>query len=132
MAKIHKVVIVVDPAFGSKLRDLSRTVHVWARSSPRNLEVIQAVWKEREDERHSLDAGITSFKVKDNDSPEEMLTGILSTVDLHHGEYSHNPPWSTIEVYGASLTRDVKAALSEFGEGTYKDIEHGFVFSRKA
>jgi hypothetical protein len=33
-------------------------------------------------------------------SPREALMEILTTVDLHHGEYSADPPWALMHIVG--------------------------------
>lgn len=43
------------------------------------------------------------------------MPGVLGNVDLHHGEYSYNPPWSIIEVYGCAPTPAIHAAVAEHG-----------------
>ena len=42
-------------------------------------------------------------------------SGILSTVDLHHGERAHDPPYSAIEVYGAAPSMTLRAAFASVG-----------------
>ena len=81
---------------------------------------------------YSLENGITTFTVNEQDSSEAMLLQVLPDVDLHHGEYSHVPPWDTLEIYGAVVTPPVREALGELGVIQYKSTPYGFVCSRSA
>jgi hypothetical protein len=63
----------------------------------------------------SLDAGARTFTCAAGASPEEALLGVLESVDLHHGEYSHDPPWSVLEVLGCAPTAAVEVAAAEYG-----------------
>ena len=45
--------------------------------------------------------GVTTFKFNAADTPEQICLAVLDDVDLHHGESSHYPPWSVLEVVGA-------------------------------
>jgi hypothetical protein len=74
--------------------------------------------------------GRSTFNFTDSDPPEDMLIGVLDTVDLHHGEYSHIPSWDTLEVYGASATPAVRDASAEIGVSEFVDTSEGFRCSR--
>ena len=49
--------------------------------------------------------------------PEEVLLGNLDTIDLHHGSYSADAPYTVLMVVGASLTERLKTALTDLGFG---------------
>ena len=131
MDKPHKVAVVVDPIFGERLRDLSKRLHVWICAAKVNVEIAQEIYSKTGNE-HSWESGVTTFKFMESDSSEEIFLGIIDTVDLHHGEFSHVPPWSVVEVYGTKLTPAIKSKLTLFGEGSFEEIETGFVFLRKS
>jgi hypothetical protein len=59
---------------------------------------------------------VTTFKVDRDATPEDWLLRILYDVDLHHGHYSHDPPYTTIEVFGTSATPAVRSAFADYGE----------------
>ena len=58
-----------------------------------------------------------------------MFLGIVDNVDLHHGEYSHTPAWSVLEVYGVDPSIMIKSMLEEYGQGSFVETEGGFIFS---
>lgn len=130
MENLYRVAIVVDSAFGARLFDLSKRLHVWVCSSPGNGEAIKEIWSKNGKE-YSLKSGVTSFKVKEGASPQEMFLGVIDNVDLHHGQYSHVPAWSVLEVYGVKPLAMIKAKLEEYGQGSFEETEWGFTFTRK-
>ncbi len=98
----YSVAIVVDRKFGERLLPLTQRLHVWVCDTSANGEAVKkamaaiapgAVWNE---------VGVTTFRVNENDSPEDMVFDRLGDVDLHHGEYSHDPAWTVMEIYGQS------------------------------
>ena len=126
--KPHKIAIVVNKDFGEKLIELSKRLHVWICDSENNLPFVKQVWSQ--DKKYSIESGVTKFDVSDNDSAEDIFVNILDDVDLHHGEFSHEPPWSIIEVYGVSVTQRIKSELSRYEEGRFEILEDGFIFHR--
>jgi hypothetical protein len=121
----HGVAIVVDPVFGEKLFGLAARLHVWILETPVNKVAAQAVWSEGANV-HSLDRGATTFSGKPTDPPDEIVTSMLDTIDLHHGEYGHSPPLSVLEVYGAKPTTALSAALAERGFTNVSPMDDGF------
>jgi hypothetical protein len=124
----YRVAIVVERDFGKDLVPLARRVHVWACYTTENRLYVDEA--RRALPNPSIEHGVTTFNVRPDESSEEMLLGILETVDLHHGEHSHSPPWSTLEVYGALATHRVRAALAEFGVDSFSPTDKGFHCSR--
>ena len=123
----YRVAIVVDPAF-SELAALAGRMPVWVCTSTVNREAAEAIWATHTE--RPVESGVTTFKYDANDSPEQILLGIVATVDLHHGEYSHDPPWTVLEVFGASPTDEVAAALREYGVQRVERTTQGFTASR--
>src|SRR5579859_6738140 len=113
MNKGHKVIVIVDPDFGKKLRKLEPGVAVWIIDTPENASIVRELWKERPSPSHLT--GITTFCAEAKDSPEDTLINELDTIDLHHGKYSSNPPYSKIEVIGANLSEKNRSALAQYG-----------------
>jgi len=130
MEELHSVAIVVDSEFGTRLLDLSNRLHVWICHTPGNVEAINKVLS-KNDKKHSLESGITSFTVKASASPQDMFLGVIDNVDLHHGEYSRTPPWSVLEVYGVKPSIQTKSKLEEYGPGSFTETKDGFTFIRK-
>ena len=124
----YRVAIVVDPDFGPRLSSLAERLPVWVCATDENrrhAERSRAArsWRYGED-------GVTTFRVGESDTPEAMLIGVLYMVDLHHGEYSHAPPWDTVEVFGVAATHAIREALAEYGVTEFHDTPEGFRFSR--
>lgn len=124
----YAVAIVVERDFGDELVSLAQRLHVWIWSTPENQRHIERA-RGSELVGAPLERGVTSFR-SDSASPEDALLGILGTLDLHHGEYSHSPQWDTLEVYGASPSPPVREALAEFGVDTFSVTPRGFRCSR--
>jgi hypothetical protein len=125
----HTVAIVVDRDFGHPLVDLSQKMHVWVCDSLQNrksAEPIRAM-----STGQSIECGVTTFKVADNDSPKAMLLGVLDMVDLHHGVYSHDPPWGELHIYGTTATPILRAALTRFGARIIDQSQDGFRCARE-
>lgn len=111
-----------QPTFG--LTALIEKMTVWAPALPHYQQIAERL---REAQRN---VALTLYRPDDSLSPEEEFLSWLSTIDLHHGEYSPNP-WATIEVYGATLTDEISTALSDHGADTIESRAYGFRASRK-
>lgn len=122
--------VVLDPDFGDRLQDLSATKPVWIADTPINRAAAEAAWASRPGLTR-LD-GVTTFRVDQSLTPEAWLTGILATVDLHHGESSHDPPYAGVEVFGATATPEVRAALTEFDLANVVERPDGFLATRSS
>lgn len=107
----HRVIVIVDPKFGERLAHLPDGVPIWIVKSADNIPVAHRLWKDRPDASYLT--GITTFGDA-VDSPEENLISNLATIDLHHGVWSAQSPFSEIEVFGTQLTDRIKIALLEY------------------
>jgi hypothetical protein len=121
------VAIVAHPDF-EPLAPLAERVHVWLAETSPNRARAEAYW--RAHPQKSIDQGVTTFKVRTTDSPDQMVLGALGAVDLHHGESSHAPPWDTLEIYGADATPLLRKALAYHGISHLHPIPGGFRASR--
>jgi hypothetical protein len=121
----YRVRVVVDASFGERLATLPAHDPVWIIDSPSNTPVAHRLWKERPAANHLT--GITTFKPRSASSPEDELLAQLNTIDLHHGQYSANPPYSIIEVIGCPPSERVRAAFAEFGFGVDSISSDGFI-----
>lgn len=129
----HRVGIVVDPEFGEQILPLARQLHLWVVHSVANTPAIRDFWAQEASSAVSddaLDTGVTSFETLAAESPEETCSRILETVDAHHGEWSHEPPWSEIEVFGSSLSPRLREAFEEFGAEEFLPTPSGFIARR--
>jgi hypothetical protein len=125
---MKKVAIVLDPDYGNKLASLAAGAHVWIVDTPANRAAASEYWAQNA--RHKVESGVTTFKFSENASRLETCLDILATVDLHHGEYSSNPPYSELEVIGLPLTDKAKSAIKDLGFGRFETTAEGFRATR--
>jgi hypothetical protein len=118
------VSVVLDREFGSRLLGLLESGPVWVVDSPTNREVAQKLWAEFPDRNHLT--GITVFKTGITRTPAETLISEIATIDLHHGEYSADPPYTAIRVFGCEPEHEVRNALAEFGFDSFRPTVDGF------
>jgi hypothetical protein len=111
----YRVAIVVDREFGPQLDALAKRLHVWICDSPINRPAVEAIWRARGDRKYDIESGATIFNCAPDQPVEDALVNIIGAVDEHHGEYSHEPPWSVMEVIGCAPTPRVRSAFAEFG-----------------
>jgi hypothetical protein len=128
-SKPYRVHVVVDPLYGEKLRDLPADEPMWVVDTETNRPVIERLRKERC--ASSNLEGITSFKCGPQVSLEICFTDELPAVDLHHGEFSHNPPYSILNVIGVGLSDKIRTALEEYGFTGYEPAVEGFLTWRE-
>jgi hypothetical protein len=121
---LHRVAIVVDPAFGGQLAALAARVHVWIADTAVNRPAAERVWAAGTPP--DLGAGVTTFKVDSTRSPDDWCAAIVGTVQEHHGEFSHDPAVSELEVYGTPPTGAVRAAFAEYGFDEIEITPGGF------
>jgi hypothetical protein len=124
----YRVHVVVDPEYGERLRDLPVGEPVWVIDSEDNHPVIRALWREHKGLDEST--GITSFKYNPDSTREDWLIAEVSTIDLHHGECSHDPPYSVLNVIGVTWSRVIQEELDRFGFGGHEATGDGFVVRR--
>ncbi|HYF13518.1 MAG TPA: hypothetical protein VD971_00450 [Phycisphaerales bacterium] len=123
----HEVAIVVDPDFGEALRPLSRRMHVWTIQSPTNQPVIDLIWQEPGE--YSLECGVTSFP-REDEPLRELFADVVADVELHHGVWAHDPPWTVLHSYGIGVTDHVRETLAEYGVDQIEERPDHFVATR--
>lgn len=62
---------------------------------------------------------------------ETGLHYFLDEVEEHHNEYSHEPGWSEVSVYGVSLTEQLKELLGEYQFSTFDELNTDSFVARK-
>ena len=118
----HRVAIVVDPDYAERVLNLAGECHVWLVRSAANDRVVAALRESHP--THSLESGVTTFNPAG--TPQASLVAILGTVEEHHGEYSHDPPVSVLEVIGAEPSAAVREELDAYGFHRVEPSEEGF------
>jgi hypothetical protein len=121
------VAVVLDPAFGERLREVAAQYHVWTVPSPDNRRVVEEIWQERK----GLPEGptVTIWTVAPS-ATEEGWLGILEDIETHHGEWSQDPPVNVLEVLGATPNDEIRRALLEYGYRMIAEREGGFTARR--
>jgi len=124
MPEPYRVFVVVDREYGERLGELAQTGPVWIVDTPANRTVAQQIWAANPNRSH-LD-GVTTFKFGEASSSEDILINELDTIDLHHGTYSANPPYTVLEVIGTGISAKLKAEVSQFGFDEFQETLQGF------
>lgn len=123
----YKVYVVVDPSFGERLATLPEDTPVWIVDTPTNSAVAHRLWKVRTPNHLT---GITTFQVDLSSSPDANLIAKLDMIDLHHGPFSADPPYSQLEVFGTRLSNEIRTELSRYGFIEFEVTPEGFRCSR--
>lgn len=124
MTQPYRVFVVVDRDYGQRLTELAKTGPVWIADTPVNQSVAQEIWASHPNLSHL--EGVTTFKVRDGTTSEDMLINELDTIDLHHGTHSANPPYTVLDVIGTAITARLKAELGEYGFDDFQATAQGF------
>src|SRR5215471_2612830 len=94
----YRVFVVVDRDYGTPLAELAESGPVWIVDTPANRSVAQQIWAAHPNRSHLQ--GVTTFKVPEGTSSEDILINELDAIDLHHGTYSASPPYTVLNVIG--------------------------------
>lgn len=127
-APTSALLVILDPGYGTRLREVPSGRPIWITMSPANEPVVRSLWQTRTDVGSV--AGITGFRFDADIAAEESFLAKLDTIDLHHGPHSTPVPYTELEVIGVPLTTGVRAALSQIGFTQFTADETGFVTSR--
>jgi hypothetical protein len=125
----YRVAIVVDPAFGDRLTSLANRMHVWVADTPLNRDAAERIWAATT--TPGIERGVTTFSVSPSESLDAWAAEILAAVELHHGEYSHNPPVTTLELHGTALSPRLQETLRAMGF-TDLDADGSFIVASRS
>ena len=120
----YAVGIVVDATFGERLHALVARMPTWVADTPPNRAAAEVHWRTHPGEAHPN--GITTFRVDAARAPEEWCAGVLGAVIEHHGQYSHTPSVSILEVIGAKPLKSLVGALGDYGFTLVSPTPEGF------
>ena len=95
----------------------------WIAGSPPNRELVERLRGE------GVLADVTIFDPGQG-APEHRLIEMLPDIELHHGPYSQDPAYSALEVTGAALTPEVRAALERYDFRGFQEVGGGFTCAR--
>ncbi len=122
------VLVVLDPNYGERLRQMWPGRSVWIALSPINEPTVRSLWASHPDCDHL--SGITGFRFDADALPENSLLDTLDMIDLHHGLQSSKDPYTVLEVVGARLTTDVWEVLCKLGFERCLEHTDGFTARR--
>jgi hypothetical protein len=119
-ASEYLVVVVLDPHYGERIVEVGTDHDIWITPSEANRDAADRLWKLVE---FRPDKPLVSMWSAPRDGATEAeLMGILEDIELHHGEYSHDPPVTALRVIGLAPGAHVVACLGSFG---YTQVEAG-------
>lgn len=123
MTKPLSVLLIVDPLFGIRLEGLDVGVDVWLVNSPANSLAAQSFWSQSKQE--SL-GSLTTFSPY-GDTPIEWACGCLENIETHHGPYSQDLAYGTLQVIGVEPSRELPEAFSDAGFISIERTYDGFI-----
>jgi hypothetical protein len=114
------VTLVFEPDYGDELQALALRTAVWIVETETNRIASEEVWRRSVEWPH---ISVTIFRRGEGDIG---WPGLLDQIELHHGPHSQTRPFSVLEVIGAELTPEARAALQESGFESVKATPRGF------
>ena len=118
------VFVVVDREYGARLAELALKGPVWIVDTLANHAAAQKLWSEYPG-RSIWKASLLSNPPMVA-PPKIVFFSILDTIDLHHGVYSADPPYTVLGIVGTPVSDRVRAELSEFGFNEFHGTDEGF------
>lgn len=122
----YRITLVIDESCGSQLDELVRTSYVWAIQSPENDRWAAQHWQASSPLSDPLQFGLTTFARLPAETDTELVIRLLEMIDDHHGEFSHEPAWSQIDVLGTHLTDEIADAARCYGVERFDETPEGF------
>jgi hypothetical protein len=124
----QRLLVILDADLGNRLGQVWHGQPVWIVMSPVNEPAIRSLWASHSKQDHL--SGITGLQFDKNMAAEDRFVAELDTIDLHHGPYSTNTPYTILDVIGAQLTGGIREALSELGFTDFTETAEGFSAER--
>jgi hypothetical protein len=125
----YVVAVVLDPHYGPNLREIASQFDLWVVPSLDNREAIEKLRAEdNAAHRHQL----TIWSEPKDLSLESTWLSMLDNIELHHGECSHDPPVTTLEIIGAKPNEAARRALERHEYNLIGITKLGFRASKVA
>lgn len=124
----YVVALIVDPNFGSRIRDVASRFDTWVVPSAQNRPIVEELWA---DAQRGCTHQITLWSEPKDLASEETWLSIMHDVELHHGEYSHDPPVSALEIIGTQRSAVADRALKKYGYHSTAPSTLGFTARRE-
>jgi len=125
----YVVVIVLDPAFGDRILEVGNN-DVWITPSEVNRDAANRLRKLVENESNA--PLVSMWSAPRAGVTEDEWLAILQDIEVHHGEYAHDPVVTRLRIIGATPEPHSVAALREYGYTDIKSEVGGFTASRAA
>jgi hypothetical protein len=110
MPRVH---LVVDRAFRAIDWQLPTNEPVWIVDTAANKPYVTESQRNRPGQDHRT--GVSTFTDSPDSTPEVLAARMLPVIELHHGEYSANPPYDSLHVIGARKSAELLAGTSIMG-----------------
>jgi hypothetical protein len=120
----YVIALVVDANFGDRLGEVARRFDVWVVPSSENRKAVEKLREEKAEGKLGLQISMWSNPI--DVSLESAWLGMLNDIELHHGEYSHHPPVSELEVVGTEANHAARVALLAYGYSQITPTKSGF------
>jgi hypothetical protein len=121
---ILRVILILDPYYGDKLKNLCvNYLSMWVVNSPENTNTIHSLRLDN----HYKNISLTSFSLREGESPPDACERILESLDQHHNKYSANGEYLELEVIGVTLDKISSQLFFEFGFTKFIQTDTGFI-----
>jgi len=131
MNDLHTIALIVDPAYGERLRAVAAGVrHAWVVTSDANDAAVERIWQDSRAARTSGDeGGVTKFDRHGGDR-ESWCERILDAIDDHHGSHALDRGYAALDVHGVALSERLRTALVARGFAVFTPTNDGFLAGR--
>lgn len=119
------VVIVADPTCGERLEEIAARHPAWVVPSDANRAAVLEMWDGSKEGRNR--SSITIWSTPTPTESEEDWLAILDVIELHHGPEASRRPVDCLNVYGASVTPALTAALRAYDYDVVQATALGFM-----
>jgi len=127
-AAISRVLVILDPTYGERFKDVWPGRAVWITMSSANEPVVRSLWANHPGQDHL--SGITGMRFDPSITPEDVFLAQLSSIDLHHGSYSTINPYTELEVVGVHSTAAIREAIAQLEFAKLEERSNGFIARR--
>jgi hypothetical protein len=124
----RRLLVVMGCDYGERLREVSSGRPVWIILSPANEPIVRSIWTEHPQQDYRI--GVTGLKFEPSRAAEDHFLVEIDTLDIHHGPYSTEKPYTELEVIGCHLTQPIRTELSELGFARFDEQATGFIAKR--
>jgi hypothetical protein len=118
-----RVLLILDPSYGDKLRSLSADFPVWIVNSPENDRVVNEL---RANSAYKS-VQVTTFPLKEGECRSRACERIIESLDQHYNEYAEDGAYLELEVIGVALDEVSVLPFSAVGFTRFCQTNAGFI-----